>query len=361
MQRLQNTYQSNKITAHEKGFLLSSETELLLDSKENIDAAFLQQLANKCAPILHFHSDEEHKIVSVEWYLKKILLRADKKQSLNRFNLLNAPFSTNNNYHLKQFATGFLKNSKAHGAKPKCYVNIKDVDLCSIDIQYWFLFSGKSGSTANIKWLLEGITGHMGKLNLDPIGCQGGHWERITVRVSKDNFLPTQVFLPNSKGGEWHAFDKMEKEALQPLVFVSKNNHFLYASKGLKLIEFLKFRVFSSALEFSLFDECAEGQQLNLNASIEIISSDFIDKSKGIAPDWLFYQGNWGNPNPNYLNVSKIHDIIKEAFGSNFSFLLGSSVLEKLSTFLIQYYSKDCKCKAQGPQQKKCWQGEELA
>ncbi len=346
----------------DEGFAFSSETSELLDSAENLDVASIQQLVKNCAPILQFHPDEEYKIVNVACYLKKSMLGEGKKQIGLSVDDLKPYFSSlQKPDSFLPFGNAITKNTKTLPSKPLCYAHVKNIDQHSIDIQYWFLFSGKSGSTANIKWLVEGITGYKGKIDLNPIGCDGGHWERITVRISKETFLPYQIFLPNSKGGEWIAFNKMETDALQAIVFVSKNNHFFYNSKGLKLIEFLKYRVFSSALEFSLFDECAEGKQINFQSGIDIISSDFADSYNDLEPDWLFYPGHWGNPNPTYLNAEKIHDIIKDAFGANFSFLLGQSVLNKLSSFLIDYYSKDCKCKAQGPQQKKCWQGEELA
>ena len=307
------------------------------------------------APVLCLHPEEAHQIVNAEWYLKQLL---PKKSPTRRSTALDT--STIAAAYIKQqsrLKTISVSNKKI-SATPCCYVHVKQGMSDCIEIQYWFLFSGKSGSTSNIRWLVEGITAYQGKIDLNPIGCQGGHWERICIRFSKNELSPQAIFLPNAEGGEWLDYSAIHKENERPLIYVSKNNHFFYHAKGLKLIEFLKFNVFSSTLEFSMYDECAGDKKINFKKYCSMVQSD-LHPSEITNANWLNFEGTWGNPQPNYLNATAVAGILKNAFGNHRGFLLGSSVLQKLSDFLIRYYGKDCHCKAQGPKQKNCWQGPE--
>lgn len=337
-----------------------------LDEPINIDTndfykqEELKGLIKQFAPILCLHADEVHQPVNVDWYLNEVHLI----HTLTNQTIPFTPFQINSKEvnkeeHFLKLNTTLEQNSHSKKDAPKVYVHAKSIGNETIDLQYWFLFRGKGNNSSNIKWLVEGITAHQGAINLNPIGCQGGHWERITIRINHQSRLAEKVFLPNVKGGEWIPFERMQAKNQQVIAFVSKNNHSFYQSAGIKPIESLKFKLVSSVLEFSLFDECTIESILDFSDSCELISNSPPELVEINEPNWLNFKGKWGRPVLQDLNFNSVQTLLKEAFGADLVFLLGNNVLNELSSFLTDYHIKACKCKALGPKSKWCWEGNE--
>ena len=317
----------------------------------------LEELIKSVAPVIYFHPDEQCFPVAVEWYLNRTWLVNDATRSRIPANPVNLPQGKTDSstfYLDPKEGISMLKNQPL-----KAYVHAKPYSTTFTDLQYWFFYAYAGGATALVKWLIDEIKGHEGKINLKPLGSCNGTWGKITLRINNATREIEQVHLPQVRGDVWLPAKQFQKRGNQIMVYASKNNALFYSEAGVSQTEKLKFNLFSSCLEFCFQDETIKGTALDFSGSCELVSADYLGEDKPAEPLWLNFQHNWGTPHPEYLTFSSIKRIILSTFGKTLEFLLSRDILDELVNYLLSNFTEECRRKSLGPKARQCWEGEE--
>lgn len=329
------------------------------DDATHVDLRELKQLVKKFAPIICFHPAEEFMPVSVDWYLQKVsLVNSQKKTRIPAYDhLLTETRGNAGKYYLEPESGVSMFGSES---QIKAYVHAKARNAVYIDLQYWFLFAETDRGGAQLKWLIDGIIkGYEGKIDLDPLGRINGVWERITVRINKISGEAEEVFFPQSDKGTWVPFDKVQKKGRQVVAYLSADNCTFYPGVGTFLSEEASFDLYSSRLDFSIQHESGKGREVNFSPFCELVSANYLEENKPVEPFWLNFKYNWGNPDPDYLNVSSLKRLVPTMFDKSVEFLVSKDLLNNLVNHLLVHFREECRHKSFPPKFRPCWFGEE--
>jgi hypothetical protein len=319
----------------------------------------LEELIKKYAPVISFHQDEACMPVNVAWYLQRAWLVNAYTKTRVPASLENLPQGANNahKYYLEP-KEGISLLGGNDQIPARAYVHAKIYNKSYTDLQYWFFFAQTGNACASVKWMIDDIKGHEGKINLNPLGRTNGNWEKITVRLNNKTQEAEQVFFPQSGEGKWVQAEDLQRVGSQIKVFASKNGFAFYPGPGNKHSEKLKFNLYSSKLEFCFLDEAAQGKELDFSRSCELVSAGYLSENRVEEPLWLNFYNNWGAPKPDYLMVSSVKRIVLSTFGKTLEFLLSRDILDQLVNYLVSYFSNECRYKSLTPKAVKCWYGE---
>jgi|GEM_PF-2547536 len=335
--------------------------ELVVPDTETYPAApgreELELLVKQFAPLLVFHAEEQYFPSSVEWYLQKTWLVNSVSRNRVPADLAQPPAGLEKGrvYYLEPKEGANLLRQEDRIAKT--YVHAKAHGTYT-DLQYWFFFAQTGSASAGVKWLIDEIKGHEGKIDLSPLGKCNGAWERITVRINNATHKADKIYFPQGGEGAWVLAEKVQKKGNQPLVYVSKNECSFYPEPGLKQAEKHKFNLFSSRLEFCFQAETMKGTEFDFSDSCELISANYLEEDKPEEPSWLNFYNNWGNPNPEYLTVSAIKRMVLSTFGKTLEFLLSRDILDELVKYLLSCFTDQSGFRSMAPKAKKCWEEE---
>lgn len=349
---------SNKNTGY-----ISFKEYCFLESAADIkapDRKQLEELIKKFAPFVSFNSEEGCMPVSVEWYLQKAWLVNGGTSSRIPATLTNLPVGANNanKYYLepKEGATLLQGGEKVPF---KTYVHAKVHNKTHTDLQYWFFFASTGAVSATIKWLIDDIKGHEGKINLNPLGKSSANWEKITIRVNNTTLEAEQVFFSQCGEGLWLPYSRLQHNNGRIKIYASKNGSAFYPDEGVKHSEKLRFNLFSSRLEFCFRDETGGDKLVDFAESCELISADYLGEHKPQEPLWLNFYNNWCNSKPEHLTASSVKRIVLSTFGKTLEFLLSRDILDQLVNYLLSYFTNECRYKSLTPKAVKCWHKED--
>jgi hypothetical protein len=335
-----------------KEVLLKETPEGVCPTKEELEV-----LIKKYAPVIYFQEGDDCMPVTVEWYLQRAWLVNGLSRARVPATINNLPSGTENagTYYLEpKEGTSMAKSPDEEHAK--AYVHVQAINTTHTDLQYWFFYGQTGPASALVKWLIDEIKGHEGKINLNPLGKTNGAWERIAVRINNATLVAEEVFFAHGKSGQWMPFGKLQTQGTQPIVYAARGSCAFYPQPGVVCSEKLKFDLFSSRLEFCLLQETAPGFAINFSDSCELISAEHLGENKPTEPEWLKFQGHWGHPNPEYLTVSSIKRIVLSTFGKTLEFLLSRNILDELVNYLLSHFAYECRNRLLTPRFKDSWE-----
>ncbi len=348
--------------SHQNSDYVSFKDFCLTETESEVKApgrSQLEDLIKKYAPIVSFNAMEGCMPVSVEWYLQKAWLVNSGTRSRIPATLANLPLGADNaNKYFLEPKEGASMLEGGGQVPTRAYVHAKLHDKMYTDLQYWFFFAYTSAVSANIKWLIDDIKGHEGKINLNPLGKGNANWEKITVRVNNSTLEAEQVFFSQCGEGLWLPINRLQKKGDRVQVFASRNGSAFYPEPGVKFSEKLKFNLYSSRLEFCFRDEAGGDASVDFSECCDLISADYLGEQKPEEPVWLNFYNYWGNPKPEHFTTSSIKRIVLATFGKTLEFLLSRDILDQLVNYLLSYFTNECRYKSHTPKAVKCWHRE---
>lgn len=320
----------------------------------------LDQLITTYAPLLYFHPEENYKTTSVNLYLERAYLVNNLSNSRKQASIDDLPSSPEKNGYyleLKRPHSAFKENS-AH--QTKIYVRAIAKEHRTTELQFWFFFPINGSVTVSVKWLIDSIAGHNVSHMLDPLGKQEGCWRCLKMLIDNKSSEIKKVFIPQPGAGQWLDSDKFQRSGKQIILFVSKDSHFFYPEVGLNPSNLIHFDIHSTVLEFYFKNETLKGELLNCIGCCELVSAEFLEDNKPSEPTWLNYACNWGKENDIASDQTELKTLIKQAFGVKLDFLLNTSVLNDLTSFLQAFFTDKQKEISRGPKFRACWQETEM-
>lgn len=317
----------------------------------------LKEMIRNFAPILCFQNETAALPGNVEWYLQKSWLVNDTAASRTAaWNNLTY-FEDGARYYL-QLKEGVTRES--YKIVPRAYVRAKNHDNTHTDLQYWFFYPFNDPATAKVKWMIDGITGYEGKVNLDPLGTAQGTWDHITVRINDATRVAETYFFPQREKGSWMNIYEVKRVKDQVLVYVSNNTGSLYPDKSPRQSRKITFDLHSSELEFFQEHEMGEVRSCDFSLFSNLVSVSYLPDYSPSEYSWLSYNHYWSNPRPEYLNLPNLKRILHNGFGKRFEFLLSRVIVNELGNKLLQQSFEDHTQKSLSPRFNKCWEGEEI-
>jgi hypothetical protein len=316
----------------------------------------LKDLISTVAPLFYYHTAEEDKICSPEWYLQKSYLVNKETTKKLSGSLANSPVVLQNqNLYFVELQDKTLKPTQEENESAKTFISAKVHSSEVLDLQFWFFYANRGAATANIKWLIDDIVAHNGKASLRSTGSFQGDWKELTLRVNVHSKKVEQIYFPNYKGGSWLKWEELEKSNHQAKIYISKSSHDFFPGIATHTAEILKFNLFTSSLEFALKQETDKGESFNSAHAFELLSAPFIINEKPIEPAWLNFSCPWGKLNFNEITREEMKSIIKSSFGTALEFLLSKQVLDEISDYLLNYSELENRVGVMGPKFRDTW------
>ena len=231
----------------------------------------------KFAPEVRIHPEEQYLPSSIEWYLRRIIMRFNVKGGSDdailgkgQVNLENIANQSNHGQisgasypsdFFLQIPNDSDEENTRHGSLDSaiCYVRtLPYTDYA--DIQYWFFYPYNGDITP-------------GPLNF----AHEGDFEHITVRVSYNGEMVQAFYAAHDKEGQWHSpKDITMNSAGRPVVYSAKSSHASYPTSG----EQKRKSIFPN-------DYTANGGLVwNTQQNLLRISET--------QPNWIKFSGMWG-------------------------------------------------------------------
>ncbi|MBN1999896.1 CDP-alcohol phosphatidyltransferase family protein [candidate division KSB1 bacterium] len=254
--------------------------------KAPIDQSIVKMLVEKYAPVMYLHRDEKYRPVNVECVLDNSILL--KNRYLLFFNPVISDIPdiftlgryTSTDYYLKYKRNFFAsiynqyKNS-FHDCKTTVYATAFKLNCAgrmTYIIQYWFLFWASSGFMPRITW-------HEMDWEMVMFACDENA-QLIQAGYSQNYY--GQVLLPK----ELQYIDH------HPVVFISLNDHNMYAQPG----------TFRSYLDKNKRFQLGKNK---CSGDIYIHYDEYDLVILDEEPEWIQYRGYWGIPVTTWLQGPK--------------------------------------------------------
>lgn len=316
----------------------------------------LKEMVKSFAPILCFQNELSALPGNVEWYLQKSWLVNDTAATRTvAWNNLTY-FEDGARYHL-QLKEGVTRHS--YKIVPRTYVRAKNHNSTHTDLQYWFFYPFNDPVSAKVKWLIDGIKGHEGKIDLNPFGTTEGTWEHITVRVNDATREAEQYFFPQPEKSSWLKTSEVKRVKNQVVVYVSNNMSSFHPDKEPRQSQKMSFDLHSSELEFYQEHEMGDARSCDFSLFSNLVSVNYLPEYSPPEFYWLNFNHYWSNPRPDYLTLSNLKQILHNGFGKRFEFLLSRDIVNELSSILLSKSVDTHSQKSLSPKFNACWEGVE--
>ncbi|MBL7932441.1 MAG: Vps62-related protein [Bacteroidia bacterium] len=291
----------------------------------------LKEMVKAFAPILCFQNVLNALPGNVEWYLQKSWLVNDTAATRTvAWNNLSY-FDDGARYYL-QLKEGVTRDS--YKIVPRAYVRAKNHNNTHTDLQYWFFYPFNDPAALKVKWLIDGIKGHEGKIDLNPLGTAEGTWQHLTVRINDVTQEAENYFFPQHEENPWLSSSEVKRVKNQVLVYVSNNMGSFNPSKGIKSSAKMTFDLHSSELEFYYEHEMGDVRSCDFSLFSNLVSVDYLPDYLPPECSWLNFNHHWSK-RPDYLTLSNLKQILHNGFGKRFEFLLSRDVVNELSNTLL--------------------------
>lgn len=259
------------------------------------DCNDVKYLAEYYAPHISFHSKEQYKPSSVEYYLDRVKMKNRGASSVIEENVtaeniddiiygpekswVEDPGDDENEFYLVDKGAIWdglnwdFTNSPIFGDwnTAKVYVHTRDFGDNFLDIQYWFFYPYNGD--------LKGSLGSG--------GAHQGDWEHVTIRFR--NCDPFAVyFAAHGSEGDWYSWANLNFSGQHPVIYSAKNSHAFYPKPG----------TYERRLCWKLFcdkfnDYTEDNTRYDTRHKLEFVE-DETGTINHTLPDWLNYRGRWG-------------------------------------------------------------------
>lgn len=307
----------------------------------------LQKVANRYAPIVRFHPNEQYFMCTVDWYLQRGTLcglNGYKKVSPTVADLPTGD-TDDGKYWLEM--TDAAKKGDLSTARTYVHAYCQPGNDYT-DLQYWFCYGYNGPGTLYVASALD-----HNDVNLAPLGEHWIDWEQMTIRIKNDTQEVLGVFLSQHGEGEWITDQKrFERKNDQFIIYASRNGHALYAQTGENPTNSYD----AVVIRFRLRNDTANGgASFDSAGKLDIVSADFIP---GLTePKWLHFPYRYGLGSDAHITKDAIASILSTVFGP-FKWivdLLGGGIVQALAEAILPVIKFDDTNGVYGPQTQSYW------
>jgi hypothetical protein len=260
----------------------------------------LTTLANRYAPIVRFHPDEQYFMCTVEWYLQRGTLYGPNGYVKPRPAVSDLPTGDKDDGQYWLQMTDDAKKGDLSVARTYVHATWQEGENYT-DIQYWFCYGYNGPGTLHVSNPLYG-----NDVDLSPLGEHWIDWEQVTMRIKNDTQEVLGVYLSQHGEGEWITdLSRFDRNGDQFVVYASKNGHAVYAQPGINPTKSYNAIVLSSYLRN---DTATGGQSFDSSGKLDIVSVSFLPEV--VAPQWLSFPYRWGKGSDTSITTAAITQIL---------------------------------------------------
>lgn len=303
----------------------------------------LETLANRYAPVVRFHPNEQYFMCTVDWYLSKSTLYGKDGSVKQSPAVTDLPVGTadDGSYWLKMSDDA----KKGDLSIARIYVHAYwQPGNDYIDLQYWFCYGYNGPGTLHVyNWFTNT------DVNLSPLGEHWIDWEQVTIRIKTDSQEVLGLFLSQHGEGQWITdLKQFDRQKDQFIVYASNNGHAVYAKPGTNPTNSYEVLGLGAYLRN---DTSTGGQSFDSAGKLDIVSADFI--TGFTEPRWLQFPYRYGQGTNSYLTQDAVAGILQGLLGP-FSWI-GGAFISGLAEVILPVIKFDDTNGVYGPQTQSYW------
>ncbi|KAL2653793.1 hypothetical protein R1flu_021921 [Riccia fluitans] len=264
-------------------------------------------MAERYAPIVRFHPDEQYFMCTVDWYLQRGTLLGPNGYSKVSPSVADLPIGSKDDGKTGKYQLQMTDEAKKGDlSTARNYVRAYwQTGKPYFDLQYWFCYGYNGAGTLHV----SGISS--ADVSLAPLGEHWIDWEMMSLRIKIKTQQVVGVYLSQHGGGQLITdLSLFQRQKDQFIVYASKNGHAVYARSGTNPTNSGDGGVVSWYLRNDTADG---GRSFNSAGRLDVVSVNYL--STFVEPRWLQFPYRYGIGSDTHVTVEAVSSIIAALLG----------------------------------------------